>query len=545
MNNKLWWKEKAIYQIYPRSFCDSNNDGIGDIPGIISKLDYLKELGVGAIWLSPVYRSPNDDMGYDISDYYSINPEYGTLEDMKTLFAEAKKREIHIIMDLVINHTSDEHDWFKQGIDPKSPYHDYYIWKPGKTGKHGHTLPPNNWQSFFTGPAWEKNESNGEYYLHLFTKKQPDLNYRNPTVIAEVKKILRFWLDLGASGFRCDVINIIYKTSFADGKKKLYKTGLEHYLSQPGCHKILKEFNDEIFAPYGAYTVGETTDINLKAAKTFTEGELSTIFPFDHTSVDQWKLPVFKVKYQPKKMIDALTKWQENLDWNTIFFENHDQPRSLSRFGHEGKYRKESGKMLATILLTLRGTCYIFEGQEIGMTNCEFNDMSELRDISSVNVYNLLRKFHVGHKLAWKLVMNFARDHGRTPMPWNDRPNGGFSIIAPWLKANPKYPVINVEKEQSDPNSIWHYYQDLLHLKDQSVGLKEGTFKKLRSHPDVFAFIRETPTEKYLVVANMGKKICPIKLPMLGTKIIGNYPLDNYRGVKQLRPYETVVLKQK
>ncbi len=542
---KLWWKQKAIYQIYPRSFCDSNNDGIGDIPGIISKLDYLKDLGVGGIWLSPVYKSPNDDMGYDISDYYDINPEYGTLEDMKRLFKEAKKRDIHVIMDLVINHTSDEHPWFIESKKLDSPYHDYYIWQKGQTKKNGKELPPNNWQSMFTGSAWEKCPENGQYYLHLFTRKQVDLNYRNPKVIEEVKKILRFWLDLGASGFRCDVINMIYKESFADGKPAVYKRGHEHFLSKPGCHAILKEFHDEVFEPYHAYTVGETADVDIENAKTFTQGELSTVFPFEHTESDYFLLPLWKRKYNPQRMINALIKWQEHVDWNTIFFENHDQPRSLSRFGDVGKYRKESGKMLATVLLTLRGTPFIFEGQEIGMTNVPFTDISQLRDISSVNVFNLLRKFHIGKKLAWHWVMNFTRDHARTPMQWKNTANGGFSTVAPWLMSNPNFTTINVEAETQDADSIANYYKTMLSLKTRTSALQEGTFTALHLGKKVLAFERSEGSETIRVVANMDHKPHRLNAPLKGKKLLGNYPLEDYAGVKKLQPYETVILKTK
>ena len=542
---KLWWKQKAIYQIYPRSFCDSNNDGIGDIPGIISKLDYLKDLGVGGIWLSPVYKSPNDDMGYDISDYYDINPEYGTLEDMKRLFAEAKKRDIHVIMDLVINHTSDEHPWFIESKKLDSPYHDYYIWQKGKTKKNGKELPPNNWQSMFTGSAWEKCPENGQYYLHLFTRKQVDLNYRNPKVIEEVKKILRFWLDLGASGFRCDVINMIYKESFADGKPAVYKRGKEHFLSKPGCHAILKEFHDEVFEPYHAYTVGETADVDIENAKTFTQGELSTVFPFEHTESDYFLLPLWKRKYNPQRMINALIKWQEQVDWNTLFFENHDQPRSLSRFGDVGTYRKESGKMLATVLLTLRGTPFIFEGQEIGMTNVPFTDLSQLRDISSVNVYNLLRKFHIGKKLAWHWVMNFTRDHARTPMQWKNATNGGFSTVAPWLMSNPNFTTINVEAETQDPDSIRSYYRTLLALKSLTPALQDGTFKTLRIGKKVLAFERSDGNETVQIVANMDHKSHRLNVALKGEKLLGNYVSPLYDGVKKLRPYETVILRTK
>jgi oligo-1,6-glucosidase len=541
--DSIWWKQEAIYQIYPRSFCDSNGDGIGDIPGIISKLDYLKNLGVGAIWLSPVYKSPNDDMGYDISDYYDINPEYGTLEDMRKLFKEAKKRDLKIVMDLVINHTSDEHAWFKASHDVNSPYHDFYIWKDPKVTRSGKKRPPNNWQSFFTGSAWQYCEDNGKYYLHLFTRKQPDLNYRNPVVIEEVKKIMRYWLDMGAAGFRCDVINIIYKSSFADGKNKPYKRGMEHYLSQPGAHKILKELQEEVLTPYNAFTVGETTDVDLEAAKTFTNGELSIVFPFDHTAVDYFVLPLFKRKYQPKRMIEALMKWQENIDWNAVFFENHDIPRSVSRFGDDKTYRQISAKMLATVLLTLRGTPFIFQGEEIGMTNVPFTDVKQFKDVSTINVYRLLRGAQVPHFLAWKWVNNFSRDHARTPMQWNDKQNGGFTTGEPWLLVNPNYSLINVEKELSEKQSIYAYYQKLLALKKEYSALQQGSIRFLQAPKDVFAYYRTSADHKVLVIANMGNKIRTLGFTYSGDVLLSNYQRKTDDKLDTLAPYESIVVR--
>lgn len=539
----IWWKKEAIYQIYPRSFCDSNDDGIGDIPGIISKLDYLKTLGVGAIWLSPVYRSPNDDMGYDISDYYDINPEYGSLEDMRKLFKEAKKRDIKIVMDLVINHTSDEHAWFKASVDVNSPYHDFYIWKDPKVGRNGKKRPPNNWQSFFTGSAWQYCEENGKYYLHLFTRKQPDLNYRNPVVIEEVKKIMTYWLAMGASGFRCDVINIIYKSSFADGKNKPYKRGMEHYLSQPGAHQILKELQQEVLTPYQAFTVGETTDVDLAAAKTFTSGELDIVFPFDHTAVDHFVLPLFKRRYQPKRMIAALRKWQENIDWNAVFFENHDIPRSVSRFGDDKTYRQISAKMLATVLLTLRGTPFIYQGEEIGMTNVPFTNVSQFKDVSTINVYKLLRGARVPHFLAWRWVNNFSRDHARTPMQWDSSQYAGFSKGEPWLVVNPNYSSINVDESLREKTSIYHYYQQLLTLKKLYPALQEGSIRFIKTHPDVFAYFRTSADHKILVIANMGKKTRRLNFGYYGEILLSNYQRQSDEKLDTLAPYEAIIIR--
>jgi len=542
MGHTHWWHDRVIYQIYPRSFCDSNGDGVGDIPGIISKLDYLKELGIGAIWLSPVYRSPNADNGYDIADYRAINPEYGTLADMKRLLKESEHRDIKIVLDLVINHTSDEHEWFRQSIDSKSPYHDYYIWRPGRV-IDGKEYPPNNWTSHFTGPAWTKHPDNGLYYLHLFTSKQPDLNYHNPRLFDEIKDMMRFWLDLGVAGFRCDVINMIYKTSLADGDKRSFAIGQEFYLSQPGSHALLKRLHDEVWEPYGAYTVGETVDLDEREAKAYVDGELETIFQFDHTKVDQWKLPLFKIRYRPAKMARTLLHWQRTLPWNTLFFENHDMPRAVSRFGNDKDQRQISAKMLAMALLTLRGVPFIYQGQEIGQINDKFTAIAQVNDAAAIGVHKILRGYHVPEWLTMKLIDNFCRDHARAPMPWNDAPHGGFTIGKPWLAVNPSYRTINVASALADTNSIWHFYRKMLEIRSRSEALRHGTITPFKVARDVLAFHRTHGNEKLTVLINLGPRQQRLNPNVGGTVIIANFALEGKATIGKLGPYQAVLMR--
>lgn len=489
-----WWKSRIAYQIYPRSFCDSNNDGIGDIPGIISKLDYLQELGIGIIWLSPVYRSPNDDNGYDISSYREINPEFGTLEDMQLLISEAKKRGIKIIMDLVINHTSDEHPWFiesKKSIN--NPYRNYYIWKPGKT-KFGKQVPPNNWTSFFTGPAWEYDKNTDEYYLHLFSKKQPDLNYKNPDVLSAVKDIMKFWLDMGIDGFRCDVINLIYKTSLENGKKHFALTGKEWYHCQEGCHEILKNIRQDVLSKYDCFTVGEAVLVNTKQAKDLCDSdrkELDTVFSFEHVESNQINNKWFKLPFNPKKFMKIIEKWQTEIEWNALYLENHDQPRAVSRFGSE-KYPIQSAKMLATLLLTLRGTPFVYEGQEIGMTNANFSSIDEYKDIESKKVWEIAKKMHFPKWLRLKMLKTTSRDNARTPMQWDSCENAGFTQngVTPWLKINSNYTKVNVKAEAEDSSSVLNWYKNLISLRKNTPQLLGGTFNMLYKSSKIFAFER-------------------------------------------------------
>lgn len=538
---KRYFKENVVYQIYPRSFCDSNSDGIGDLPGIISKLDYLQGLGVGILWLSPVYKSPNQDMGYDVSDYLDINPEYGTLADMDTLIAEAKKRGIRIIMDLVVNHTSDEHQWFIESKKPGSPYRDYYYWKEGRKNNK---KPPNNWQSMFAEPAWKFDREVGLWYLHLYGDKQVDLNFHNQKVIEEVKKILRFWLDRGIYGFRCDVINQIYKTTFDNGKQRLHQTGREHYLNQEGNHRILRELYDEVFSQYDCMTVGETYMVDYANARRFIDRELDMVFQFDHVNVDRRKTPVFARRYAPQRMKKILFGWQNNVAWNTNYLENHDQLRSIPRFGDEKKYYLESGKMLAMMIMFLKGTTFVYQGQEIGMTNIGTHDMSKVKDISAHNVYNLLRKLKIPHKLALKLVDNNNRDNARTPMQWSSAKNAGFSSGEPWLMVNPNYDKINVENNLKDENSIYRFYKKIIAIKKEIPALCYGDFIPLVTNGNIMAFLRVFGNDEYTIILNMSKKRQKNPLFLRGEVIITNYEsVDSYEGKLWLEPFEGALIK--
>ncbi len=540
-----WWHDRVIYQIYPRSFCDSNNDGIGDIKGIISKLDYLKNLGIGAIWISPLYRSPNYDYGYDISDYYNIHEDFGSLDDFKALMNKAERLDIKIIMDLVINHTSSAHPRFIESKNPLSKYHDHYIWKQGKVDKKGRKLPPNNWDSMFTGPAWTYEKDNDMWYLHLFAPEQPDLNFNNQEVIEEVKNIMRFWLDLGVAGFRCDVINMIYKTSLADGRKARYKTGKEHYISQVGAHRILKELHRDVLAPYNAFTVGETSDVDLDNAKTFTAGdELTMVFPFEHTSVDyRFNLPTFKRKYKPARMVDLMKKWILNVNWNPLFLENHDLTRSLNRFG-DIKAPSLSGTALATMLLTLKGTPFIYQGQEIGMTNVDFKHIDEIKDVSSINVYHMLKDdYHLPKRLAWRFMMNFSRDHSRTPMQWNNKRNAGFSRVKPWLKVNSDYRLVNVELLEKSKDSLLKNYQTLISLRNEYKCLQRGDITFLPTNKNILAFERTYENKMMLIVINLDKKSHNLNLNLDGEVLFSNYK-DFEDHQRKLRPYEVQIIRK-
>lgn len=531
-----WWQKRAVYQIYPRSFCDSNGDGIGDLRGVISRLDYLKQLGVGIIWLSPVYRSPNVDNGYDISDYFDINPELGTMADMDELIQEAGKRDLRIIMDLVINHTSDQHSWFQQSRDPQSPYRDYYYWRPGRNGR-----PPNNWTSFFAEDCWVYDERSNEYYLHLFAKEQPDLNYHNPQVLAEIEKILRFWLDKGISGFRCDVINIIYKDSLANGRKRLILTGLEHYLSRPGTHEILRRLRRNVFSCYDCFTVGETVFVTPKMGRDLCgpeRRELDMIFSFEHMETDQIIVKWFKRKFQPGRLARALDRWQQVLEWNANYLENHDQPRSVSRFGDDGRYWLESAKLLATLLLTLRGTPFIFQGQEIGMTNFDFTSLDQVQDVESHNVYRLARRLRIPGRYRWRMIRTTSRDNARTPMQWDETTAAGFTTGTPWLGVNGNHRQINAARQREDENSVFRYYQRLIALRAENETLLDGNFKLLQAGRKIVVFSRQLREEKLIIALNFSGR--PAKIKYRGQLLLASSGRTAADGV--LLPWEAVIL---
>lgn len=502
------YKKRIIYQIYPLSFKDSNNDGYGDLNGIISKLDYLKDLGIGIIWLSPIYASPMHDNGYDISDYYSINPLFGTMEDFDNLIKEADKRDIKIVMDLVINHTSNQHIWFKEALkNPNSKYRNYYIFKKGNGNK-----VPNNWDSAFTGCPWEKVENEDNmYYLHLYAKEQPDLNYRNEEVIKEVENILEFYLKKGVYGFRCDVINQIYKTSFDNGKFRFFQKGKEFYENQEENFKILERFQRTV-KKYNGFLVGETSNVTPEIGNKFlSRGCLDMFFEFEHSFCDEFKLiPIFKLKYKPYKLINPILKWQEKVPWIGAYLENHDQRRSLSRWGYKDNLNK-SAKALSMFLLTLKGTPFIFEGEELGALDYEDLTYEETNDKMSLTIVDTAAKIlHISKEKAFKLVNSTVnRDHSRFPMLWSNSINGGFNEGAKtWLKVNDIYKKynINVEDELKDSNSVLNFYKEIIKFRNSNDVLKFGDFIRVKSNKNVAKFTRTFNEETLLIVINLSNK---------------------------------------
>ena len=557
--DRKWWKESVVYQIYPRSFYDSNGDGIGDLNGITEKLDYLKELGVDVIWLSPVYQSPNDDNGYDISDYRAIMKEFGTMEDYDRMLDEAHKRGIRIVMDLVVNHTSDEHKWFIESRKSKdNPYRDYYIWRPAKDGKE-----PNNWGSCFSGSAWEYDNTTDMYFLHLFSRKQPDLNWDNPKVRREVYDMMNWWLDKGVDGFRMDVISLISKDqTFPDGEP-----GINGYASfnepanGPHVHEYLQEMRREVLDGRETLTVGECSGVTLDEAKKYARSdgkELNMVFQFEHMDVDadgtnKWS----DKKMDLRDLKKILTKWQKGLDtiaWNSLFWENHDQPRSVSRFGNDGEYRELSAKMLATCLHMMQGTPYIYQGEELGMTNVPFKDISDFRDLDSINAWHEL----VGQGVftedeMMKYLRYKSRDNARTPFQWDDTENAGFTTGSPWIMVNPNYKEINAKDQLEREDSVFRYYQKLIRLRKEHEIIVYGSYDLvLPEDRELYVYTRTLGNEKLLVVCNFYGNTRIFALPGGWTKetsklLIGNYgdllyARDN-RNTVFIRPYEALVLK--
>lgn len=553
---KHWWKESVIYQIYPRSFMDSNGDGIGDIPGIISKLDYLKDLGVDVIWLSPVYKSPNDDNGYDISDYREIMDDFGTMADWELLLKEMHDRGMKLIMDLVVNHSSDEHQWFVESRKSKdNPYRDYYIWRPGKDGKE-----PNNWQSTFSGSAWQYDENTDEYYLHIFSKKQPDLNWENPKLRQEVYDMMKFWLDKGIDGFRMDVINFISKVDGLPdapnphGKK--YVSGSRHFMNGPKIHDYLQEMHKEALADYNVMTVGEMPGVNVEQAKLYTDesrNEVNMVFQFEHVDLDSG--PGGKWDLKPLKLTDLknnFTKWQtglEEIGWNSLYLNNHDQPRMVSRFGNDQQYRIESAKMLATFLHMLKGTPYIYQGEEIGMTNVRFDSIDDYKDIETLNMYN--EKVNQNGEDPAKVMESIyvkGRDNARTPFQWDDSEHGGFTAGTPWIQVNPNYTEINARQAVADENSIYHYYRELIQLRKEHPLIVHGRYDILVPEDEsIYVYTRTLESQKLLVLLNFSDEEQGFAVPveLQGKKneiLISNYEAgEGYGSVISLRPYEAIV----
>ncbi|MGD6841744.1 glycoside hydrolase family 13 protein [Bacillus infantis] len=552
-----WWKESTVYQIYPRSFMDSNGDGIGDLQGIISKLDYLKKLGIDVIWLSPVYQSPNDDNGYDISDYKNIMDEFGTMDDWEELLSELHLRDMKLIMDLVVNHSSDEHAWFIEAKKSKeAPYRDYYIWRKGENGRE-----PNNWGSNFGGSAWEYDENSGEYFLHLFSKKQPDLNWENPALRQEVYDMMQWWLDKGIDGFRMDVINFISKEDglpddeVKPGKK--YASGSKYYRNGPRIHEYLQEMNEKVLSHYDVMTVGEMPGVKPEMARDYTgedRNELNMVFQFEHVSLDNG--PGGKWDLKPLDLSDlkkSLTKWQTELEetgWNSLYFNNHDQPRSVSRFGNDGEYRKESAKMLATLLHMMKGTPYVYQGEEIGMTNVEFPGIGDYRDIETLNYFRESTEAGVPAGKAMESIYAKGRDNARTPMQWNSSENAGFTTGTPWIGINPNFSDINAAEALEDKNSIFYYYQDLIRLRKEQDIIVYGKYELiLEEDPAIFAYTRTLGSQVLVVLCNFYGNIRKLALPeelkeIKYSWLTGNYGSEGREDIvpQQLKPYEAIVL---
>ena len=550
MKQTNWYKDAIIYQIYPRSFCDGNNDGLGDIPGIISKLDYLKELGVNCVWLSPVYDSPQDDNGYDISNYRDIYKPFGTLDDFKLMLSEMHKRGIRLIMDLVVNHTSSEHEWFKSAIsDRNSPYRDYYIIKRGrKNGKK----PPNNWSGFFGEKAWTRIGDSEDWYLHLFTKGQPDLNWDNPKVREEVKDILRYWLDMGVDGFRCDVITLISKDPrFKNVFPTIALAGKKYFVNGPKLHEYLHELNEDVYQNYDCMTVGETVLSTLEDARLLVEPErkeLSMIFNFEHTDSDNYfGIKWLYRKFKLTRLKHRVNKWQQGLynrGWNSLFIENHDQRRCVGRFGTDDKeLRNESAKMLGTTYFFLQGTPFIYEGQELGMTNGDFKSLDDFKDVETHNINNLMEKYKILKPILKKSLFSCSRDNARTPMQWDDSEYAGFSRVKPWIQVNANKLFINAKEQLNNDDSIFHYYQKLISLRKDDEVIKDGQYiDLLPNNSTIYAYTRKKGGKELIIVSNFTK--IKRKNPLLDK--LKNYQvvLSNYKeNEDMLKPYETRIYK--
>ena len=554
---KRWWKESVVYQIYPRSFCDSNGDGIGDLNGITGKLDYLKELGIDVIWLSPVYKSPNDDNGYDISDYQAIMDEFGTMEDFDRMLATAHEKGIKIMMDLVVNHTSDEHKWFIESRkSTDNPYRDYYIWRPAK--EDGSL--PNNWGSCFSGPAWEYDKTTDMYFLHLFSKKQPDLNWDNPAVRQDVFDMMNWWLKKGVDGFRMDVISLISKELGLPDKE----TGINGYATfnvsanGPHVHEYLQEMRQKALNNADTITVGECSGVTLEEAKKYArsdEKELNMVFQFEHMDVDSdekaGKWTTRKMDLRNLKKI--LTRWQKGLQdiaWNSLYWENHDQPRSVSRFGNDSdEYREISAKMLATCIHMMQGTPYVYQGEELGMTNCPFNTLDNFRDLESINAFHeLTEQGKMTEEDMMAAIGYKGRDNARTPMQWDDSAYAGFSTTNPWIMVNPNYTKINAKDQVNREDSVFKYYQKLIKLRHESELIVYGTYDLiLDDDKDIYAYIRTLGDEKLIVYCNFSENTREVELPeeFVNKKVL----ISNYSDAKAnqkitLRPYEAIVIQK-
>ncbi|REE88926.1 alpha-glucosidase [Paenibacillus taihuensis] len=550
--NKVWWKEAVAYQIYPRSFMDSNGDGIGDLQGIISKLDYLKDLGVDVLWVCPFFKSPNDDNGYDISDYQDIMEEFGTMDDFDQLLKETHARGMKLILDLVINHTSDEHPWFIESrASQDSPKRDWYIWRDGKDGKE-----PNNWESIFSGPAWEYDEKTEQYYMHIFSVKQPDLNWENPDVRHALYDTVNWWLDKGIDGFRVDAISHIKKVpGFPDMPNPTgldYVPSFDGHMNREGIQTYLKELKENTFDKYDIMTVGEANGVTIEQADDWVgeeNGKFNMIFQFEHLGLwDKGGDNTVDVR----ALKETLSKWQkglENRGWNALFFENHDQPRSVSTWGNDAEYRVQSAKMLGACYFFMQGTPYIYQGQEIGMTNVQFESIEDYNDVGMKNYYRIETAKGVPHEEVMEIVWKRGRDNSRTPMQWSDATNAGFSKGKPWMGVNPNFTEINVEHEQDDPNSVLSFYKDMIRLRKEYPQFVYGEYELLLpEHEQIFAYTRSGEAGKALVICNFSPESAELKVPagVLEGKtllMLQNYPVEDEHTLRNctLKPYEARV----
>lgn len=560
MINRAWWKECVVYQIYPRSFYDSNGDGIGDLRGIVQKLDYLKELGIDVIWLCPVYKSPNDDNGYDISNYQDIMDEFGTLADWDELLREMHRRGIKLVMDLVVNHTSDEHPWFQESRKSKdNPYRDFYIWRPAKDGHE-----PNNWRSFFGGSAWEYDEQTDEYYLHLFSRKQPDLNWENPQVREEIYSMMDWWLKKGIDGFRMDVINMLSKVpGLPDAPAMMpgrYQFGVQYFINGPRLIEFLLEMKEKVLSHYDILTVGETPLVTTQDAIRIAgeeTGALNMVFQFEHMDLSAETGAEIKTS-KASRLLDlkaVMSRWQKDLDgraWNSIYLGNHDQPRSVSQFGDDGTYRVESAKLLATFTHMLQGTPYIYQGDEIGMTNVAFGSIDDYRDLATRNLYReAVEEKGFDPEQALKIVHARSRDNARTPMQWASSEQAEFTTGTPWIKVNPNYKEINVANTLANPNSIFYYYQKLIRLRKENLVIVYGSYDLiLASNEEIYAFTRTLDEDRLLVILNFSRNSPVFHLPedisFTSTKLlISNYQVNAHDDLNELtlRPFEALVYR--
>ncbi|MED4694231.1 alpha-glucosidase [Peribacillus frigoritolerans] len=547
--NKTWWKEAVCYQIYPRSFMDSNGDGVGDIKGLISKLDYLQELGIDVIWICPFYKSPNADNGYDISDYQAVSDEFGSIEDIDLLLKDVHGRGMKVILDLVLNHTSDEHPWFVESSSSRdNPKRDWYIWRDGQDGRE-----PNNWESIFSGSAWKFDERTNQYYLHLFAEKQPDLNWKNTDVRKALYEMVNWWLDKGIDGFRIDAITHIHKREGLPDMPNpywhQYVPAFEMHTNQDGILDYLQELKEETFSKYDIMTVGEANGVRIEQAEEWvgeSNGKFNMIFQFEHLGL--WNRGQnHAVDVQGLKR--TMTKWQKGLKnkgWNALFFENHDQPRSVSTWGNDHQYWLESAKMIGALYFFMQGTPFIYQGQEIGMTNVQFDSIDDYDDVGMKNFYRIETSKGRPHDEIMNIIWHSGRDNSRTPMQWNDLENGGFTHGTPWMRVNPNYRAINVEQQKNDPSSIYHFYKKMIELRKKHEVLVYGEYELLwEDHPELYIYTRSMNGNSVMVVCNFSMNHHQIDLSYWGEMelLLANYEDCPEVSLIDLRPYETRIYR--